>query len=705
MAAGDEASFRPTEGLLLQDGRKHYRTQISPMHWQLRSLISAERDGIVYFPAGHNNSHITRLDTKTNEYETIKVINFSPRCLVASGGWICCGGEAGEFTIIHETAAATAIASTSEDHIDRDFPEPIASETSVLTSEPSMNELRRDMLSIVEQISGSAKTWSASNSKFGTQRVNCITIWQPPRPPSDRPRLGVYSSPVAVLAKNDKILTIVSLGDSEVLDELDFPDCVNRGVISPDGSLLVAICDDPFLYVHVRCALSGKRCSNFEWLPLPRIRLPDQSVRDASDSRGSFAACFSPSGRHLAVGTQYGAIYVFDVAAFADPDQDPLLTHFKSARAPNDSGAVRDMAFSPGPYDMLAWTEHRGCIGVADARTNFTRRQIISIEDHETFHTISVNDRNTTIDPRLLDPRSEQSAANSPSIPSLLGQSGRLQSGTDNSDTSRLNQPFSAEETAILQAVQSERSRRERARERELRDQRDSQTARGGAAWRSSVFAERVSPQPRTPRLARERERDITERLRNLTSIQRDTLTRVLEREQNRENRESRDHIRSLITQTPPDQDRERRAPTPRRRSSITQALALQRLGNGDGAAVSRDNSLWGQVGRSTAGWSDLEALYSMSGGEAPHDLNRRDLNRIRRAVPIISDLWPDDGPGFRRMYGRSGHRDHQQHADDTAGLTWSEDGRTLYIGAEDGVYEFSMNMLNRKLFPAVTLR
>ncbi|KAI0870819.1 hypothetical protein GGS24DRAFT_89513 [Hypoxylon argillaceum] len=730
MAAGDEASLRPTESLLLQEGRKHYRTQISPIHWQLRSLISADRDGVIYFPAGINNTHITRLDTGTRECETIKVISFHPRCLVASGGWICCGGENGEFTSIHETAgaealaasgssgaaaAAAAIASASEDVLSRD---------PTLVSEPSMTELRRDMLNIVEQMSGSAKTWAASNHKFGTQRVNCITIWQPPKPPSDSLRPGCYTSPVAVLANNDKTVTIVSLDDSEALDELDYPDCVNRGVISPDGSLLVAICDDPFLYVHVRRPVQGKRGGGgggggrYEWSELPKIRLKDQSVRDVSDCRGSFAASFSSSGRYLAVGTQYGTISIFDVVAFADPSRDPLVTYFNSARAPSDCGAVRDMAFSPGPYDMLAWTEHRGRIGVADARTNFTKRQIVSIEDHESYDHFSLNERNTTIDPRLLDPRSERSAAGSSSMSSLLGQSGRLQQpNSDTTDPSRLiNHPFSPDETAVLETMQSDRRRREarEAREaREQRDQRDSQTARGSAAWRSSIFAERVSPQPRTPGVARERDREISERLRYLTSLQRDTLTRIFEREQSRENR---DHQRSATTQTPPEQDRERRAPTPRRRSSIMQALAqnvdnsprLQRLGNGEGPSASRDYpSVWGRAGRSESGWADLEALYNISGGDmtTPHDATRTETNRIRRAIPIIGDVWNDDISGFRRVYGRIGNREHIQRPDDTAGLTWSEDGRTLYIGAEDGIYEFHMNILSRKLFPAVTFR
>ncbi|KAI1327176.1 hypothetical protein F5Y16DRAFT_372868 [Xylariaceae sp. FL0255] len=692
MAIGDEASIWPTEDLFLQHGRKHYRTSVSPIHWQLRSLISAEGKSHVYFPAGLYNTHITRLDTTTRECETIKVISFHPRCCVAKGGWICCGGENGEFTIIHESG---------RDPLSDTLPTDLTSNV----AEASMSELHRDMLNIVERLSGTAKSWSASNHNFGQTRVNCITIWLPPKAFGDRPRPGRYASPMAVLANNDKTITIVNLNDAEAIDELEYPDCVNRGVISPDGSLLVAICDDPFLYVHVRCAvLQGKRGSCFEWVPLPRIRLKDQSVRDLSDCRGSFAACFSPSGRYLAVGTQYGTISIFDAAAMVDPEKDPLVTYFSSARAPNDTGAVRDMAFSPGPYDILAWTEHRGRIGVADARSNFTKRQIISIEDHGLYNHLSLNDRNT-IDPRLLDPRSEQNAATSSSISGLLSQSVRAQPNTESTDSSRLNHPYSAQETAILEALQSDRRRREA---REQREQRDMISARSPATWRTSVYAaERVSPQPRAPALTWEHDRNISERLRYLTTFQRDTLTRLLERERNRENR---DHQRSATTQTPPDQGGERRAPTPRRRSSVMQALAqndnltqqsigrVQGSASGDGTNPSRESAL--AAARADNGWADLEALYSMTGSEGG-----RETNRIRRAIPVISDVWGDDTTNFRRTYGRIGNRDHQQHADDTAGLAWSEDGRILYIGAEDGIYEFPMNILSRKLFPAVTPR
>ncbi|KAI1492623.1 hypothetical protein F5X96DRAFT_625415 [Biscogniauxia mediterranea] len=712
MAVDEEASFWPTENLLLRQGRKHYRTTVAPIHWQLRSLISAERQDIVYFPSGINNTHITRLNTTTRECETIKVVSFHPRCLVAKAGYICCGGENGEFAIIHDGAQNDA----SDDALANDFRSTANSLESSNVTEASMSQLHRDMLNIVERINGSHKTWSLFNRKFGNERVNCITIWQPPRPPSDAPRPGRYTYPVAVLANNDKTVTIVHLQDGEDIDEIEYPDCVNRAVISPDGSLIVAICDDPFLYVHMRCSLAkGKRGEYFDWVPLPRIRLKGQLNRDTSDCRGSFAACFSPSGRYLAVGTQYGNISIFDVAALADPNMDALVTYFNSARAPGENGAVRDMAFSPGPYDLLAWTEHRGRIGVADARTNFTQRQIISIDDPDGFEHFSLNDR-STIDPRLLDPRSDRSTAGSPSLPSILSQasSGRPLPNPEAAETSRVNHPFTAEETAILDAVQSERRRREA---RDQREQREQQTARGSAAWRSSVWAERVSLQG-PPRVTRARERSsMSARFSLLTELQRDTLTRIIERDRNRENRENH---RSATTQTPPEQDRERRAPTPRRRSSIMQALTqnvdnfaqimnrAQGLGNNESSSTSRDSPTPWLAGRLTSGWHDLEALYTMSGGDsaALHDPPRTESSRIRRAIPVISDVWSDDMSGFRRTYGsRVGSREHQQHSDDTAGLSWSEDGRILYVAAEDGIYEFHVNLQGRKVFPDITLR
>ncbi|KAI0132169.1 hypothetical protein BJ170DRAFT_612753 [Xylariales sp. AK1849] len=739
MEIGEPTCCWPTENLILKPGRRHFRTTISPWHWQLRSLISAEGNNTLYFPTGVNNNHITRLNTDTRESETVKVLSFHPRCLVAKNGWICCGGENGEFAVIRDVEQTDGNDNETRTQVDdalsSDFQSHLRSLESPSTGiDPSLtSSFSRDMFSLLEQRlnNAPAKTWTSSNHKYGSERINCITIWEPPKATSVfSARPGHYATPVAILANNDKTVTIVGLHDCEYLDELELPDSINRSLISPDGSLLASISDDPFLYLHARKAVNkGKMGEFYEWKALPRVRLENLARGEPNECRGSFAASFSPSGRFLAIGTQHGTILVFDVAALQDPDMDPLVALFNSDEYPQHHGAIRDLAFCPGPYDLLAWTEHRGRVGIADARTDFAQRQIISFhQQQDDYEQISLNDR-SIIDPRLLEHRTERNTTSgSPShLARLLSQAGSPQpppnheSNTDATD--RLNHPFTPEETAVLEAVQNERRRREA---REAREQRAQEISRGSAAWRSNIWAERVSTQP--PRVLQSVRTSLHRSEANPPAIQRDdthiqrhqreTLTRILERER----RDARDHHRQAASQaqTSSEQERERRAPTPRRRSSIMQALTqnvdnfasvmnrTQTTGNNE-TSSSRDSPTPWAAGRLTSGWADLEALYNISGGDGAESSGnaRAEPSRTRRAVPVINDVWNDDLTGFgtRRNYARLSTRDHQQLPDDTAGLTWSEDGQTLWVAAEDGVYEFHVNMQGRKMFPEITLR
>ncbi|KAJ3950788.1 hypothetical protein N0V92_012816 [Colletotrichum tropicale] len=200
-----------------------------------------------------------------------------------------------------------------------------------------------------------------------------------------------YTEPAAVLANNDKTVVLVSLRDFEgqdkvePLDVVTYPDYVNRAIISPDGRLLVAILDDPFLYIHHRVETTIDENGPFRaddkaehrWELCGKILLKSQRRDDGSDSR--------------------------DVT-------DPLLTSFTSSRPMAGSGAVRDMAFCPGPYDLLAWTEDRGHVGVADLRSGFVQRQVLDISAEGDYEHVSVLDR-ATIDPRLLEGRGERETA------------------------------------------------------------------------------------------------------------------------------------------------------------------------------------------------------------------------------------------------------------------------------------------------------
>lgn len=239
------------------------------------------------------------------------------------------------------------------------------------------------------------------SQKFGTDRVNCITIWTPSNFVSLWP--GAYSCPIAALSNNDKQVTLVNLETAEELDVLDYPDCVNRAVISPDGRLLASISDDPYLYIHERVEkqLGGSNRLNqsqrpalpkhYEWKLLAKHHLRGQSLIDASVHRGSFAACFSNTGRYLAIATQYGVIHVYETQSLSNT-KTSLVACFNSSNRNVDSGAVREMSFCPGPYDLLAWSEDHGAVGVADVRNGFVSRQILNLCDDDAYEHLAIEE-------------------------------------------------------------------------------------------------------------------------------------------------------------------------------------------------------------------------------------------------------------------------------------------------------------------------
>ena len=137
----------------------------------------------------------------------------------------------------------------------------------------------------------SEKNLVAQSTGFGKDRVNCITLWFPPT--LAEPFEGAYDQGVAVLAHNDRTVVVVSLRDQEALDKITYPEFMNRGVISPDGRLLVGISDDPYLYIHERREKKSETGTSvrvadrpaYEWNACGRIQLKSQSKDDRSDNR------------------------------------------------------------------------------------------------------------------------------------------------------------------------------------------------------------------------------------------------------------------------------------------------------------------------------------------------------------------------------------------------------------------------------------
>jgi WD40 repeat protein len=378
-------------------------------HWQLRSLVSSPEQNIIYYPSGTN---VVALNTKTREREIVTKLSFSPRCLTASKDWLCCGGDQGIYTAVCLDDGVSGLEPTQGAEPDSRLP---------LDLEPPRQSIPIEGPSTSRRSRGQNRPAAAEVRKVGTEIVNCITLWSP----SENASNVAYKVPVAVVSNNDCTVSVLNVRTSETLEKLTLPDFVNRSVMSPDGRLLATICDDPFLYIHERKQKSELRKDRFEtksglsydWLLAGRIQLEGQYQGDKSTMRGSFAACFSRSGKYLAIATQYGLISVFDTESLPDPGS--LLVVFTSSRPGGENGAIRAMEFSPGPFDLLAWTEASGRVGVADVRTLFLSRQRLDIDSHASgVERVIISDR--AVEP-MIDPRLRSFRTDSPSISDYLG--------------------------------------------------------------------------------------------------------------------------------------------------------------------------------------------------------------------------------------------------------------------------------------------
>ena len=617
----------------------------------MRSLIGSEKQHLVYFPTGSDNRHIQRLNTTTNETETIKILPFQPRCLVVKNGWVCCGGETGEFAAIRSNEDDSSTDQGFRLPSEPDARLPMDFDTSGFDDIfPDLSRLR------------SNKGLVAESKRFGRQRVNCVTLWFPPS--STECSDFAYTRPVAVLSNNDKTVTIVRLQDQQALDEVTYPDCVNRAVISPDGRLLIAICDDPYLYVHERMekrrtaanrAVSAYQPAH-EWVHRNRIHLRSQRKQDRSDNRGSFAACFSNSTRYLAVGTQYGAISIFDATALNKPELDPLITTFTSSRPNLDPGAIREMAFAPGPIELLAWTEDRGRIGVADLRSHFISRQIVNLNEPDHYDHISVIDR-SSIDPRLLDQRGERHENLPSSLTSgldLSSESRRLRTGTS-LGADHYNEPLRREETAVLEALQDFQRRR-------------LQRTGGQATPGTRLPLDRGNRSTLGSDNSRSRERS--------ASVSR-AVNEIMgnhNRDHSERPREAAPERLRLIARPDTDATDRRRSgapPPPRRTGGLANTTTASEA---EGSRVTR-RPLSRPNPAALSGWVDLEVLQH----DFPYDnlLAADGESRNRDRSALLAREW-EDNP-YRRFIGlQAAARASNTDPYDTSGLSWSEDGQTL---------------------------
>ncbi|KAL7796570.1 hypothetical protein V8C37DRAFT_351062 [Trichoderma ceciliae] len=661
MARKDDASYYCSERLISRIQRTHFRVPVRSQHWQLRSLISAENKNNLFYPGGVGSRQIQRLNTQARSCETIKHLTFAPRCLVAENGWLCCGSETGEFVAIRlEGEGGRASDSPQNPSLGSD---PGAGPS--LSNEASTASPEEAALNMLTSAAQQSSKVTAKSMKLAKERVNCITLWFPPASGQGLP-VGscAYTEPVAVLANNDRTVTLVSLGDfeqkevTEPLEIVRYPDFVNRAIISPDGRLMIAILDDPYLYVHQRVGTSSGK-----WELRQRILLKSQKKDDKTDSRGSFAASFSTSGAYLAVGTQHGTISIFNATQLTDETVDPLITTFQSSRPNSGPGAIRDMAFCPGPYDLLAWTEDRGRVGIADVRHNFMVRQIIDLNKEAEYEHINIFDTQT-IDPRLLETRMTRGEPSQPPLSAANFFSAQM-----------LHQPLTPAETRVLEAIQGERRRRERPNP-QFGEDRGNGGAGAVTGWIGGIGATATATATATSSFTTRARQNTNPIPNDLINGYRDHRERAQERVRNarqlmRENgpggggrAEQRwiDRINETMAALRDQRDRQDSSYL-----SVLEILQSRERSSADSAAIDERPILPPVVNQVASRWEESA---------------------------VRGTLAPDHGVF-----------EVPPSPDNTSGLSWSQDGTVLFIGAQNGIYQLRVDIPARQFYNSITLR
>jgi Uncharacterised protein domain (DUF2415) len=324
---------------------RFYPTKISVQHHQLRHLVSVSDGERVYYVNCHD---VYVLDLQTSQSTLLATVRFQARCLAADHGWVCVGGE----------------------------------------SDGNCAFIRIEEPPVVPRCFSA----NLSVDVLGGDIVNSMNIHLLLEDNESEPE------PVVLISNNDRTVKVFSLAQREVLDTLEHDKPMNYATLSPDSKILAAVGDSDKVYFYKRRKIEqgeGKWQSSspypeYDWRPFAVPTVPTGD--DVHDDHG-FAVTFSPSGHLCAASSQGGAISVFDMSLLVDRSRKPedsILCTFRSSR-PTLWGCVRAMTFSPRPWDLLAWAEDHGKIGVADVRQMFIRRQSLDL-DKAKAQTVHVKD-------------------------------------------------------------------------------------------------------------------------------------------------------------------------------------------------------------------------------------------------------------------------------------------------------------------------
>jgi hypothetical protein len=557
--------------------------------------------------------------------------------------------------------------------------------------------------------------------KIGDDIVNSISIHSFPAEHHGQDEV------VAVLTNNDKTVRIYSLTQNLETMVLDLPFSMNHATISPNGNMLVAVGDTPTAYffernlTHKPSSMKSTQSSlsSFppDWQLLEQVALYRPTSGHSAD--GYFTTAWSPCGRMCAVGSECGYITLLDVELLRRVEYaEDAIMHVMSSTRPDTgagAGAVRTMHFSPAPWDFLIWSEDQGRVCVADLRDGLKARQVLLLDPKdESFEKVEIADFDLTINPemhelhreadfirtyrRALDSDGTAAAVNAANMyfeADSERQRGHRRLGVVDSDDDPHG--LTANERQILDSLQNTRryeEAREQAREQGLTPRSinyntarhmDSASRRQieimaefapeGVTWRNSTAHERTTPRRQASVVV-----SIDPSTINIPQAHNNITGSAPTRSPNPIPAHARRVTNEIINST----DEAWR--------TIEEALSTQARRANSARTTTSNPTNTASASNSTAPElrSELRRLRQMT--------QMRERLRTVRASPPSTETY-EFSLGLRRS-SRITHDPRQGVR--TAGLAMSQDGRTLYCGTEEGIFEFKLNLHLRKEFPAV---
>lgn len=676
----------------------------------MRHFISSPEPDLVYY-ASANDIYCLNAATRTQAHVT--TLPWEARCTASGFGYVCVGGaEEGNFAAIKVSGFPPAGPSDVDDSLPLNFQHR-------LPRPPLLGTASRVRL-----------------DKIGVDIVNSISIHKL------YPEDGGQDEVVAVLTNNDKTVRIYSLVHNVETVVLDLPFAMNHASISPDGKLLVAVGDSPtaffFKREHAQKPDGSKKTqeipvqfSDQGWQLVQQVALYRPTTGPCAD--GYFSTAWSSLGRLCAVGSECGYITVFDIDLLKKSEygEDAIVQLISSTRPDMGAGAgaVRTMHFSPNPWDFLVWSEDQGRVCVADLRTGLKVKQVLTLDPKEEgLERVEIADFDLTVSTEMHELRREADFIRSyrRALDSEGGTAAAVNAANEyfesDPERQRLHRRLgvvesdsdphglTAHERQVLEALRNTRQRNE--------DREHPATPR--------------SIHYNTSRLANN-----TETYSESTSVQLDSAHIYLNAD-------------SGTGFAPEAFRRWSRLPTertaPRRQASVVVSIDAGTVnvpphvqGNITDSPTTRSpNSIPAHARRVTNeivsstedAWRTIEealttqvrsanATARASSSNPPHASTttapelRSELRRLRQLTQMRERLRNARAgqPGVETYEFSLGLRRPSRSSHDpnlgvrTAGLAMSQDGRTLYCGTEEGIFEFKMNLHVRKGFPAIQPR